>query len=240
MASTALRQPVRPGEAAPAFTLATVEREGTVSLADYRGTPLFLALFRGLYCPFCRRAIDRLGVTGEALRSLGVETLGIVATKTENARLYFRHRPTKLPLAADPELSTHRAYGVPKPEVTPEFLQAMQSARINPTGELPQPLPLLEASAALDQLHGFEPTEVDRQDRQRQTPQLQGEFLVDRDGIVRWVHIECANDGIAGLGKSPTDEEVLAAARSLPGRPAPLADTIGRARSWLKHLGGRS
>jgi peroxiredoxin len=44
------RMAVQPGEAAPDFTVPAVHREWTVSLADYRGrTPLFLALFRGLY-----------------------------------------------------------------------------------------------------------------------------------------------------------------------------------------------
>jgi peroxiredoxin len=215
-----------------------VDREGSVSLADYRGTPLFLALFRGLYCPFCRRAIDRLAVTQDRLRAIGVETLGIVATKPENARLYFRHRPTRLSLAADPELTTHRAYGLPKPDLTPELMHAMQTVRINPTGELPEPLPAVEASPALDRIHGFEPTETDQQDRQRQSPLLQGEFLVDRNGIIRWVNVECAKEGMAGLGKSPTDEEVLAAAHSLPAGTQRLADVVGQAKSWWKRLVG--
>ena len=44
------RPPVQPGEPAPDFTVSAVHREGTVSLADYRGrSPLFLALYRGLY-----------------------------------------------------------------------------------------------------------------------------------------------------------------------------------------------
>ncbi|MFB3819438.1 MAG: redoxin domain-containing protein [Candidatus Methylomirabilales bacterium] len=240
MVTSTLRPPVQPGEAAPSFALPWVDREGTVSLSDYRGKPLFLALFRGIYCPFCRRAIDRLAASSEALRAIGVEALGIVATKPENARLYFRHRPTRMPLAADPELHTHRAYGLPKPELTPDLLHAMQTVPVNPTGELPQPLPPMEASPALDRIHGFKPTEIDEQDRQRQTPQLQGEFLVDRDGIVRWVNIECAKEGVAGIGKVPAEEEILSAARSLPGRPARLAETLGRARSWWKHLGGRA
>lgn len=41
---------VQPGEPAPNFEVSAVHHEGTVSLADYRGqTPLFLALYRGLY-----------------------------------------------------------------------------------------------------------------------------------------------------------------------------------------------
>ena len=210
------RPPIQSGEPAPDFTLPAVDRDGTVSLADYRGkSPLLLAIFSGLWCPFCRRAIAQMGVTRQKLQALGVETLGVVATTPENARLYFKYRPTRVPLAADPELITHRAFGLPKPAVTPELMQAIQSVRGNPTGELPEPLPLVEAAAALDRLHRFEPTQTDQADREGQFPQLRGQFLVDRDGIVRWVNIECATEGIAGIGKFPTDEELLAAARAL-------------------------
>jgi peroxiredoxin len=217
MATIESRPPVQLGERAPDFTLPTVEREGTVSLTDYRGrSPLLLALFRGVYCPFCRRAIAQMGITREKLKAAGVEALGIIATKPENARLFFRFRPTRLPLAADPELITHRSYGVPKPPVTPELMQALQSVRINPTGELAAPMSVLEASDALNRLDGFQPTETDRDDSQRVSPQLKGQFLIDRDGIVRWVNIEGGTEGLAGIGKFPTDEELLAAARALP------------------------
>ena len=127
------RPPVAPGEPAPDFTLPAVDRTETVSLADYRGrSPVFLALFIGLWCPFCRRAIAQMGATEGKLKALGVETLGIVATTPENARLYFKFRPTRLRLAADPELTTHRAYGLPKPVPTPEFMKALETTRINP------------------------------------------------------------------------------------------------------------
>lgn len=216
MAAIESRPPLQPGEQAPDFTLPAVEREGTVSLADFRGRrPLLLALFRGVYCPFCRRAIAQMGITREKLQAVGVESLGIVATKPEHARLFFRFRPTRLPLAADPELITHRSYGVPKPPVTPELMRDLQSVRINPTGELAAPMPILEANDALNRLDGFEPTETDRDDSQRVFPQLKGQFLIDRDGIVRWVNIEGATEGLAGIGKFPTDEELLAAARAL-------------------------
>jgi peroxiredoxin len=39
-----------------------------VSLDDYRGrSPVLLAMFRGLYCPFCRRSIAQLGTTTDKL-----------------------------------------------------------------------------------------------------------------------------------------------------------------------------
>src|SRR6185503_1782041 len=105
------RPPVAPGERAPDFSLPAIDRpETTISLADYRGrSPLFLALLIGLWCPFCRRAIAQMSATESRLKAAGVESLGVVATTPENARLYFKFRPTKLRLAADPELTIHRA-----------------------------------------------------------------------------------------------------------------------------------
>jgi peroxiredoxin len=215
MATIDSQRPVRPGEPAPDFTLPAVERDGTVSLADYRErSPVFLALFRGVFCPFCRRAIAQMGTIQEKLRAVGVESLGIVATTPENARLYFKFRPTRLRLAADPELRTHRAYGIPKPEVTPELMQGIQSTRVNPTGELPEALPIMEAGAALAQLDRYPETAMDQSDSQRQFPQLTGEFLIDPGGIVRWARIECAETGLAELGSFPTEERILAAART--------------------------
>ena len=209
--TTESRPPVAPGEPAPDFSLPAVDRKETVSLADYRGrSPVLLALFIGLWCPFCRRQIAQMGATEGKLKALGVETLGVVATPAENARLYFKFRPTRVRLAADPELVTHRAYGLPKPAATPELMAEMGALRINPTGELPEPLPVPEAGVALAKMDGYANTEVDQADMHR----LKGQFLIDRDGVVRWANIECA-EGLAGIGKFPSDEEILTAARSL-------------------------
>ena len=120
------RPPVTPGEPAPDFTLPAVDRNENVSLADYRGrSPVFLALMVGLWCPFCRRQIAQIGTIEGKLKALGVESLAVVATPPENARLYFKFRPTRVRLASDPELSTHRAYGIPRPAVSPELMEAL-------------------------------------------------------------------------------------------------------------------
>lgn len=214
--TTESRPPVTPGEPAPNFTLPAVDRMETVSLADYRGrSPVFLCLFIGLWCPFCRRQIAQMGKTEDKLKTLGVETLGVVATPPENARLYFKFRPTRVRLAADPELVTHRAYGVPKPAPTPDLMEAIATVKINPDGALPEPLPIGEAAMAIAKMDGYENNSTDQADLERQWPQLKAQFLIDREGIVRWANIECA-EGMAGIGRFPSDEEILTAARALP------------------------
>jgi peroxiredoxin len=214
MVTAGTRPPVSPGEPAPDFTLPGIDRHEPVSLADYRGkSPLFLALLLGLWCPFCRRQIAQLGEMEGKLKANGVESLGVVATPPDNARLYFRFRPTRLRLAADPELTTHSAFGVPKPDPTPEFMEALQTTRVNPYGDLPEPLPVVEAAARLAKLDGYVENETDRADTQRQWPQLKAQFLIDKDGIVRWANIECATEGMAGIGKMLSMDEILTAAR---------------------------
>jgi peroxiredoxin len=121
----------RPG---PDFTLPAADREGSVSLADYRGrSPLLLGLFRGTYCPFCRRAIIRMGQAWQRLRGENEEAFAVVATAAENARFHFRHRPQMFPVAADPDFVTHRLYGVPAP-LRADIADAFRTTRINPCG----------------------------------------------------------------------------------------------------------
>jgi peroxiredoxin len=213
--TSAMSQPVMPGEPAPDFALPAVAGPETVSLADYRGrSPLFLSLMLGLWCPFCRRALVQLGTLEGKLKALGVESLAVVATEPENARLYFKFRPTRLRMASDPELTTHRAFRVPKPEPTPEMMREMETTRVNPTGELPEPLPIPEAAKVLQEMDGYTYTPADLADIDRQWPQLKAMFMIDRDGIVRWMDIECAAEGMAGIGKLPSEEVILDAARA--------------------------
>lgn len=217
--SSAIRPPVSPGEAAPPFALPAVDRpDALVTLDDYRGrSSLFLALLIGLWCPFCRRQLVQLAAIDQKLKALGVQSLAVVATPPENAQLYFRFRPTKLKLASDPALGIHRAYGVPKPEVTPQMLSDLETVRINPFGDLPEPLPVSQVGKLMDARDGYQHTAADQADLDRQWPQLKGQFLIDRDGIVRWAYIECGVEGLAGLGKMPGDDVILGAARSIAG-----------------------
>ena len=210
----AMETPVQPGAPAPEFTVPAVHDDRMISLADYRGsTAVLLGLFPGLYCPFCRRSLAQMAATSEKLRPMGVESIAVVGTELDNARLYFRFRPTRLTLGADPHLTTHRSYGVPRPEPTPELFQMVQNTRINPTGELQEPLPVQAAAQALNNMDGFQPTATDRREGATTFTQMKGQFLIDLKGVVRWANIECGKEGLTGIGQFPTHDELLAAAR---------------------------
>ena len=182
---------VKPGDPAPEFTLPAADRDTVVSLAHYRGqTPVFLALFRGLYCPFCRRQIAQLSPTAQRLRDVGIETVGVVATAAERARLYFRLNPPRFPLAADPELVTHRAYGLPSIERNDAAADMIEHAAQRELRTLGLAAAAGRGREVLDVADGFERTTSDAAERTRHQIQLLGQFLIDRDGYVRWVRTE--------------------------------------------------
>jgi peroxiredoxin len=223
--TAALRTPIQPGEDAPQFALPAVNRDGMVSLDDFRGkSALFIGLYRGLHCPFCRRQIVLLGSTQDKLRALGVETLAVVNTPLERARLYFKYKPARVLLGADPDAATHRAFRVPDVEVVANpttsqwpqriTLEEVSQVRVNPTGELPGPTPIFEAMERLNAKDGFEATEVDQQVAAVHGMQGVGHFLIDRQGIVRWTHLE-AGERMADLVTFPQDAQILEAARAL-------------------------
>jgi peroxiredoxin len=218
------RLPLRPGERAADFALPAANRAGVVSLADLRGRAFLIGFYRGLHCPFCRRQVVQLGAVQPVLSAAGIETLAVINTPVERARLYFRHRPTPVTLLSDPDCLTHRAYGVPRGVFLPEgsqerpewpyrtTLEQFAAARINPNGVLPAPTQPMEANTVLNALDGFQMEAADEAILATHPTQLVGHFLVDAGGIVRWVQIE-APDGPDGISTFPTAEQLIAAAK---------------------------
>ena len=103
-----------------------------------------------------------------------------------------------------------------EPAATPELMEAIATTKINPNEAFPEPLPIMEAAQAIAKADGYPGTELDKAEMERQWPQLKGQFLIDRGGIVRGANIECA-EGLSGIGKFPPEQEILAAARSVVG-----------------------
>jgi hypothetical protein len=73
---------------------------------------------------------------------------------------------------------------------------------------------VMEAAKAIEALDGYATTPTDKADVERQWPQLKALFMIDRAGIVRWADIECSHEGLAGLGKLPSEDVILGAARA--------------------------
>jgi|SRR5262249_42689990 len=209
------RSAVQPGERAPEFTLPMASGDGSVSLAQYRGkSPVYLALFRGLYCTFCRRQIAMFGPIARKLQAIGVETVGIVATDPDRARLYFSFRKPGMPMAADPDLTTHQAYGLPNLAFSREVFGVVGTAAARGLRQL-NVEPPGDAHGALARLDGYELNDLDQVDLKRHQMQLTGRFLIDPDAIVRYTYVECARTGLDGFGETPSEEEILAQARAL-------------------------
>ncbi|HEY7117875.1 MAG TPA: hypothetical protein VH475_14905, partial [Tepidisphaeraceae bacterium] len=89
--------------------------------------------------------------------ALGIGVVVVVNSPLDRARLYFSRRPTPLVLAADPERASYRAFGEPAAPPTLMTLHGLtlqqrdallfgpDAIRVDPTGELAQPLPFQEA-----------------------------------------------------------------------------------------------
>src|SRR3954452_19591788 len=221
MAHSQSDRTLQAGDVAPNVVLDAITRPGKVAVDDYRGrAPVLIGIFRGLHCPYCRRHIAALAQLEPALREKGVDLLTVVNTPIERARLYFRYRPLpNLLAAADPDRESHRAFGLPNLEFTETenewprkvAMNQMMSMRVNLTGELPEPLDPIAAMAALNSMDSYELTDADRQMQATGMGQLIGEFLLDREGIIRWSFTEVADGGKNMFG-APSQQDLMSAA----------------------------
>ncbi len=215
---------LQPGDQAPNFVLDAISREGKIALDDFRGrSPLLIGLFRGLHCPFCRRHVAAMAQLSSALREKGIESLVVVSTPVERARLYFRYQPIPNLLAAsDPERALHRAFGLPVLEFTHNEtdwpykvgMDAVMAMRVDRPGELPEPMAPPTAGDLLNKKDGYEIMEADRQVSLAGHMQLVGHFLLDRESVVRWSFTEVEDEG-RNVCQALNPEELLSAASQI-------------------------
>jgi peroxiredoxin len=218
--------PLQPGDRAPNIVLDAITRNGKIALEDFRGqSPILIGLFRGLHCPFCRRHIAAQAQLDTALREKGVESLTVVNTPIERARLYFRYHPLPNLLAAsDPGRISHRAFGLPNLEFTESEtewprklgMNAVMSMRMDMPDELPEPMNAITATDVLNNRDGYEMTEADEQMKATGQGQLFGQFLLDREGVVRWSFTEVPEGGHRMFG-APSPQELMSAASQVTG-----------------------
>jgi peroxiredoxin len=215
--------PLQPGDRAPNVVLDAITREGKIAIDDFRGQkPLLVGLFRGLHCPFCRRHIAALSQLAAELREKGVENLTVVNTPIERARLYFRYHPLPALLAAaDPERTSHRAFGLPNLEFTENEtvwpykigLDVATTMKVD-LPDLPEPMDPDSAAEFLATKDGYEMTEADQRMSATGHGQLVGQFLLDREGVVRWTFTEAAEGGRHMFG-APNPQDLMSAAARL-------------------------
>ncbi|PDT80340.1 redoxin family protein [Sinorhizobium sp. BJ1] len=213
--------PLQPGERAPNIVLDAISSEGKITLDDFRGrSPLLIGLFRGLMCPFCRRHVATMAQLNPVLREKGIESLAVVNTPVERARLYFRYHPIAGLLAAsDPGRASHRAFGLPLLEFTENEtdwpykvgMDVVRTMRVDRPGELPEPMDPATAADLLNEKDGYELTEADQHVRIPGHMQLVGHFLLDREGVVRWRFTEVEEEAW-NVCQALDPEELMSAA----------------------------
>jgi peroxiredoxin len=193
---------LQPGDRAPNVVLNAITQQGQIAIDDFRGQkPVLIGLFRGLHCPFCRRHLAVQATLDRTLREKGVESIAVVNTPIDRARLYFRYHPMPDLLAAsDPERTSHRAFGLPNVQ-----LAEVQSGWERKVAFV--------ATTALNSWDGYKITEVDQQMLQDGGGQLFGQFLIDRDGIIRWSFTEVADHML----ERPDPRDLMEAASQVAG-----------------------
>jgi len=216
--------PLQPGDKAPNIVLDMITYPGQVSIDQFRGDrPLLIGLFRGLHCPFCRRHIAAQAEIDRALRDKGVECLSVVNTPADRARLYLRYHPVPgLIAAADPERASYRAFGLPNLEFTENEtrwpykvgMDVVAGARLQLAG-VSEPVNAMEAAELLNPKEGYEITEADERMIATGRGQLFGQFLIDREGIVRWTFTEVPGGGERMFAKADSSELMSAASEVL-------------------------
>ena len=129
--------------------------------------------------------------------------------------------------AADPERASHRAFGLPNLEFTENesdwphkvAMSDVMAMRVDVPGELPEPMDPIAAVESLNKKDGYEITEADQQMMATGQGQLVGQFLLDREGIVRWTFTEVARADAHVRGAEPAGTDVgRLAARAMMAR----------------------
>jgi peroxiredoxin Q/BCP len=99
------------GDRAPEFELAgTGDR--TYNLNDFQGRWLVLAFYPGDFTPVCTRQFCSYRDAADRLDELDAEVLGISPQSLDSHRRFEAKYALNVPLLADPERQTIRAYGV--------------------------------------------------------------------------------------------------------------------------------
>ena len=105
----------------------------------------------------------QLGGARRRLDGPGIETLAIIASDPDRVQLYVKFHPARVRLAADPELITHRSYGLPTSPETPEIDHAWAQMRIRIDRFAVNLEDRVQLTAAIQAAHKGSPIEAERE-----------------------------------------------------------------------------
>jgi hypothetical protein len=122
--------------------------------------------------------------------------------------------------ASDPERQSHRAFGLPNMQITEDVtalphkvsMSDVKAMRLHVAGEMPEPMDPFSALEYLNKKDNYDITAADQQMVATGIGQLVGQFLLDREGVVRWTFSEVL-DG--GMFAAPNSEEMMSVASHL-------------------------
>ncbi len=101
---------LRPGDAAPAFTLPDADGN-EVSLADHKGRKVIVYFYPAALTPGCTKQACDFTDNLDVLASAGYDVIGISPDKPEKLARFREKESLKVTLAGDPEKTVIEAYG---------------------------------------------------------------------------------------------------------------------------------
>ncbi|MBI3914674.1 MAG: AhpC/TSA family protein [Chloroflexi bacterium] len=184
------------GQPAPPIALPALQGQ-TVSLEQYRGKQTLIVWFsRGFACPFCRQHMARLQLGYSQFQARGAEILQITPSPLERARVYFAGHHLVFPYLCDSTLRVYKEYGL----ADRGFPQAFALDLLSVTrGVLTESRAQIRASAGDLLGRDF----VDRAIYHSTVAYEQGVFIVDKQGIIRYVSVQ------GPVGDIPGNEALL-------------------------------
>ena len=102
---------LRAADPAPDFELADL-RGRKRSLAECKGTPVWLAIFRFSACPFCLRRVHRLGLESERIAALPLARFAVFPSPPALLVKYLSKFPLPFEVLTDPGEIVAELYGV--------------------------------------------------------------------------------------------------------------------------------